>query len=75
MTDLDKTTAQFTSTSELEELRQQVTYLQFVLLKQKVMDQIRNEIWNMKSSEGMEAFWRRCRTDCANWMWQSTIAE
>ena len=54
MTDLDKTTAQFTSTSELEELRQQVTYLQFVLLKQKVMDQIRNEIWNMKSSEDME---------------------
>ena len=54
MTDLDKNTAQFTSTGELVELREQVTYLQCVLLKQKVMDQIRNEIWNMKSSEDME---------------------
>ena len=54
MTDLEKTRAQCTATRGLEELRRQVTYLQFVLLKQKVMDQIRNEIWNMKSSEDME---------------------
>ena len=52
MTDLYKNSEQ--STSELEELRQQVAYLQFVLLKEKVTDQIRDEIWNMTSSGDME---------------------
>ena len=42
------------STSELDELIRQVGRLQFALIKKRVMDQIRDEIWHMKSSEDME---------------------
>ena len=41
-------------TSE-QELREQVAYLQFVLLKDQVIDQIRDEIWKMQSSEDMKS--------------------
>ena len=41
-------------TSE-QELREQVAYLQFVLLKDQIIDQIRDEIWKMQSSEDMKS--------------------